>query len=303
MTTDHTLTVHKFGEALGAVVEGVRLGPEIDEAIAVRLNDLLNEHQVLFFRGQEHLTDDLEFGFAARLGVPTAPHPTVRSDTDLLPIDGAANSWHTDVSFIDRVPKASILRAVTLPTYGGATQWASTTAAYERLPEPLRVLADSLRAIHSNDYDYATSTRYRSDEEQERYHAEFVRQVFQTEHPVVRIHPETGKRSLLLGHFVKKLVGLHTSDSSALFDVLQRHAVNPDHTVRWSWAPGDVAIWDNRATQHYGVNDFGRQVRRLQRVTLAGDLPVGPDGRTSVVLQGDASHYSPIVQPHVPAAA
>jgi taurine dioxygenase len=301
MTTD--LTVHKIGEALGAVVAGIRLGPEIDDSIAVRLNDLLNEHQVLFFRGQDHLTDGLELGVATRLGVPTAPHPTVRSDTDLLPIEGAANSWHTDVSFIDRIPKASILRAVTLPTYGGATQWASTTAAYERLPDPLRVLAETLRAVHSNDYDYVTSTRYRSAEEQERYHSEFISTVFQTEHPVVRVHPETGKRALLLGHFVKKFVGVHTSDSSALFDVLQRHAVNPDHTVRWSWAPGDVAIWDNRATQHYGVNDFGRQVRRLQRVTLAGDLPVGIDGRTSVVLEGDASHYSPIVEARVPAAA
>ena len=303
MTIDSALTVHKIGEALGAVVEGVRLGPEVGDETAVRLNELLNVHQVLFFRGQHHLTDDLEHGFAERLGVPTAPHPTVRSATDLLPIEGAANSWHTDVSFIDRIPKASVLRAVTLPSYGGATQWASATTAYERLPEPLRVLADTLRAVHTNDYDYVTSTRYRSAEEQERYHAEFVSTVFQTEHPVVRVHPETGKRSLLLGHFVKKFVGLHTSDSSALFDVLQRHAVNPDHTVRWSWAPGDVAIWDNRATQHYGVNDFGRQVRRLQRVTLAGDLPVGIDGRTSVVLEGDASHYSPIVEVRVPAVA
>ncbi|MGE0219626.1 TauD/TfdA dioxygenase family protein [Mycolicibacterium sp.] len=107
----------------------------------------------------------------------------MRSDTDLLPIEGAANSWHTDVSFIDRVPKASVLRAVTLPAYGGATQWASATAAYDLLPEPLRLLADNLRAVHSNDYDYVTSVRNRSAEDDERYHAEFVRLLFETEHP------------------------------------------------------------------------------------------------------------------------
>ena len=187
MTID--LTVHKVGEAVGAIVDGVRLGPDVNDTTANRIGDLLAEHQVLFFRGQDHLTDELEYGFAQRLGVPTTPHPTVRSDTDLLPIEGAANSWHTDVSFVDRIPKASILRAVTLPAYGGATQWASATAAYDRLPAPLRVLAESLRAVHSNDYDYVTTTAYRSPEEQARYHAEFVRLVFETEHPVVRVHP------------------------------------------------------------------------------------------------------------------
>ena len=102
---------------------------------------------------------------------------------------------------------------------------------------------------------------------------------------------------------MKKFVGLHSSDSAAIFEVLQRHAVNPDLTVRWSWAPGDVAIWDNRATQHYGVSDFGKQTRLLQRVTLAGDIPVGVDGQRSVVVKGDASHYSPIVDARALVAA
>ncbi|RMI35379.1 TauD/TfdA dioxygenase family protein [Nocardia stercoris] len=300
MTTAIEVAVHKVGEHLGAVVEGIRLGGDIDDATVARINELLNEHEVIFFRGQDHLTDEEQFAFAGRFGVPTGIHPTIQRGKNLLPIEGAANSWHTDVTFIDRIPKASILRAVELPPYGGATQFASTTTAYDRLPESLRVLAESLRAVHTNDYDYAAVLARRSGADQERlaeFRAEFVREVFETEHPVVRVHPETGRKSLLLGHFVKKFAGLTDRDSAALFEVLQRYVENPDQTVRWVWAPGDVAIWDNRSTQHYGVNDFGTHKRLLHRATIAGDIPVGVDGRESTVLRGDASHFSPIVRP------
>ena len=148
-TTAPEITVTKLGEHIGAIVHGVRVDGDIDDATAETILDLLAEHEVIFFRGQDHLDDAGQHAFAARLGVPTTPHPTVRSDSDLLPIEGAANSWHTDVSFVDRVPKASILRPVELPPHGGNTTWASTTRAYDRLPAPLKALAENLRAIHT----------------------------------------------------------------------------------------------------------------------------------------------------------
>jgi taurine dioxygenase len=113
----------------------------------------------------------------------------------------------------------------------------------------------------------------------------------------VRVHPETGERSLVLGHFVRRFVGLKSADSNDLFALLQRHVIALENTVRWSWREGDVAIWDNRSTQHYAVADYDDHARVLHRVTLAGDVPVGIDGRRSVVRNGDASSYSPVAEP------
>ncbi len=198
----------------------------------------------------------------------------------MLPIDSRydkANSWHTDVTFVDRIPKASLLRAVSLPGYGGTTTWASTEAAYEQLPAPLRALAENLWAVHTNTYDYAADYDGRHDETH-RHGARNTarsscREYYETEHPVVRVHPETGKRVLLLGHFIKRFVGLGTAESATLFGLLQARVTKLENTVRWNWQPGDLAIWDNRATQHYAVADYDDQYRRLNRVTLAGDIP------------------------------
>ena len=112
---------------------------------------------------------------------------------------------------------------------------------------------------------------------------------------MVRVHPETGERALLLGHFIRRIVGLSTPDSQDVFNLLQRHVIRLENTVRWSWHPGDIAIWDNRATQHYAVDDYGDQARLLHRITLAGDVPVSVDGAPSTPRKGDASHYSPVV--------
>jgi alpha-ketoglutarate-dependent sulfate ester dioxygenase len=223
--------------------------------------------------------------------------------TDVLPIDSRydkANSWHTDVTFVDRPPKASLLRAITLPEYGGSTVWASTEAAYDQLPPALVALVEQLRALHTNDYDYVRD--YDDDSEESRvadtvrqYRDEFTSDHYETEHPVVRVHPETGRRVLLLGHFVRKFVGLGTVESTTLLQLLQARVTKLENTIRWNWAPGDVAIWDNRATQHYGVADYDDQSRRLSRVTLAGDIPIGVDGTPSRAVAGDASHYSDVV--------
>lgn len=297
------IVVTKLGEHIGARIDGVRLSGDLPSETVEAIRYALAVNKTIVFRGQDHLDDEAQWAFAGLLGRQTQSHPTVHSrGTRLLPIEGAANSWHTDVSFVDRIPKASILRAVELPPYGGATTWASTTAAYRQLPHALKSLVDNLWALHTNLYDYAEkldagNTDPALTEERRRYQDEFRRNTYETVHPVVRVHPETGERTLLLGHFVKEFVGLKSSETAALFALLQARIVKLENTFRWAWQPGDVAIWDNRATQHYGIADFGDHTRRLHRVTLAGDLPVAVDGTPSRVVQGDASEYSVIETP------
>lgn len=296
------VSVVKLGAHIGARVDGVRLSGDLDGAVVEAINDALRTHKVIFFRGQDHLTDDDQYAFAGLLGTPTTAHPTVTSRGErILPIDsdyGKANSWHTDVTFVDRIPKASILRAIDLPAYGGTTTWASGVAAYNSLPEPLKVLAENLWARHTNVYDYAsTSVERVNNEKSAEYRAEFQSTYFETEHPVVRVHPETGERTLLLGHFVKDFVGLSGSQSQALFKVLQDHAISLEYTTRWNWQPGDVAIWDNRATQHYAIADYDDQHRRLHRITVAGDIPVNVQGEPSRSIAGDASAFSVLDEP------
>lgn len=296
--------VVKLGARIGARIDGVRLSDDLDGATVSAINDALLEHKVIFFRRQHDLDNDGQLAFAQKLGTPTAAHPTLSQGQQVLPIDShynKANSWHTDVTFVDRVPKASVLRAVTLPSYGGTTTWASTEAAYDHLPEPLRLLVENLWAVHTNAYDYADPERGLNDTERA-YRAQFVSDYYETEHPVVRVHPETGRRVLLLGHFIKQFVGLSTAESAALFQLLQARVTKLENTIRWNWEPGDVAIWDNRATQHYAVADYDDQYRRLNRVTLAGDIPVDVHGRQSRVVVGDASQYSDVVKPIEPAA-
>ncbi|WP_405134973.1 TauD/TfdA dioxygenase family protein [Nocardia sp. NBC_01388] len=310
MSVDYatTATVVKLGSKIGARIDGVRLGGELDSETVQVIQNALHEHKVIFFRGQEHLTEDGQHEFAQLLGAPTTPHPTVTSKgVKSLPIDseyGRANSWHTDVTFVDRIPKASILRAVHLPGYGGSTTWASTVAAYESLPAPLKALVENLRARHTNAYDYAAdrSDSHAPNDQGKAYRAEFESTYYETEHPVVRVHPVTGERALLLGHFVKNFAGLTTAESQALFQLLQARVTKLENTTRWNWQLGDVAIWDNRATQHYAIDDYDSRPRRLTRITLAGDIPVDIHGNPSTIITGNAEHYS-IVEKVAPRAA
>ena len=292
------IDVVKLGANIGARIDGVWLSDDLDAETVGAINSALLEHKVIFFRDQHDLDDDGQLALANRLGTPTTAHPTLSRGRSVLPIDSRydkANSWHTDVTFVDRIPKASLLRAVSLPSFGGTTTWASTEAAYEQLPGPLRALAENLWAVHTNQYDYAADYDGRHEELADtvrEYRQEFVSDYYETEHPVVRVHPETGKRVLLLGHFIKQFVGLGPTESATLFGLLQARVTKLENTIRWSWTPGDVAIWDNRATQHYAVADYDDQYRRLNRVTLAGDIPVDIHGQRSRVVVGDASHYS-----------
>lgn len=287
LQTIPALDVRPVAGRIGAEIRGITLSGDIDAGTLAAIRQTLLRHKVIFFRGQTHLSDREQERFAERLGTPVA-HPTVPvvpGTSTLLELDskhGArANSWHTDVTFVDAYPKASILRAVVIPPAGGDTVWANTAAAYQDLPEELRALADGLWAVHTNLYDYSAARPNQSEEERRRFQAIFASTVYETEHPVVHVHPETGERHLLLGHFVKQLKGYSQANSQALFQILQGYVTRLENTVRWRWTVGDVAIWDNRATQHYAIDDYGAAERVVRRATLAGTVPVSLDGRRS----------------------
>ncbi|MEN1831595.1 TauD/TfdA family dioxygenase [Pseudomonas lijiangensis] len=287
-----TLDIQPIAGRIGAQVNGIALSADLDAATVDAIQAALVQYKVLFFRGQTHLDDQSQEAFARLLGEPVA-HPTVpvRDGTRyLMQLSGAdgqrANSWHTDVTFVDAYPKASILRSVIAPASGGDTVWANTAAAYNDLTPEIRELADKLWAVHSNEYDYAGIKPGVTSEKLEQYRKVFSSTVYETEHPVVRVHPVSGERSLLLGHFVKRIKGYSTTDSAHLFGLLQSHVTRLENTVRWRWTAGDVAIWDNRSTQHYAVDDYGQQERIVRRVTLQGDVPVGVAGQKSVTLKG-----------------
>ncbi|MFM7027632.1 MAG: TauD/TfdA dioxygenase family protein [Chakrabartia sp.] len=290
------LDIHPIGGRIGAEIRGVTLSGDLDATTVQAIEAAVVRHKVVFFRGQTHLDNQEHEAFAGLFGDPVA-HPTVpvaEGSRYLLELDSkegyAASSWHTDVTFVDAYPKGSILRAITIPEAGGDTVWANGETAYEGLPEPLRQLVNHLRAIHSNDYDYAATlaaaglTQGQSDY-QKKHKAVFTSTVYETEHPVVRVHPVSGQRSLLLGHFVKNFVGLNQADSQRLFAILQDHITREENVVRWRWQAGDVAFWDNRSTQHRAVADFALQRRTLRRATIAGDVPVGVDGQLSKSLR------------------
>lgn len=297
------LDIQPVSGRIGAIIHGVDLSAELDDATIAAIDAAVIRHKVVFFRGQTGLTDAAHEAFAARFGDPVA-HPTVpvaEGSRYLLELDSkegyAASSWHTDVTFVDAYPKGSILRGITIPEAGGDTVWANGETAYEGLPEPLRQLVNSLWAVHSNDYDYAAllanvpgGKESEVGRQRTAYHRSvFASTVYETEHPVVRVHPVSGERSLLLGHFVKRFVGLNEADSQRLFQILQDHITRPENTVRWRWQAGDVAFWDNRSTQHRAIADFGLQRRTLRRATIAGDVPVAIDGRTSRTVRKEAA--------------
>jgi alpha-ketoglutarate-dependent sulfate ester dioxygenase len=288
-TMSDSIEIVPVAGRIGAEIRGVRLSTELGAGVRSQIKDAWLKHKVLFFRGQQHLDEAQQESLTTLFGADPVGHPTVPSIEGtrfITELDsrygGRANSWHTDVTFVDAYPRASILRALVIPASGGDTVWANTVAAYQDLPIELRELADKLWALHTNEYDYQ-AYRVKARAEDLKYHEEiFTSTVYETEHPLVRVHPETGERALLLGHFVKKFIGHSSHDSQRLFEVFQQHITRLENTVRWRWQVGDVAVWDNRATQHYAINDYGDQHRLVRRVTVDGDVPVGVDGRRSV---------------------
>ncbi|SMF03945.1 TauD/TfdA family dioxygenase [Streptomyces sp. Amel2xC10] len=300
-----TLDIRKVTAHIGAQVSGVDLAQPLDADTVAALREALNVHKALVF-DDVHLDDAGQQAFARHFGDLTTAHPTVAAvdgAPNVLPVDseqGSANHWHTDVTFVLNPPQASTLRALTLPPYGGETLIASSAAAYRQLPEPLRRLADTLWAEHTNDYDYAVPAE-EIDEERAAQRARFTSIKYRTAHPVVRVHPLTGERGLFIGGFAQRIVGLSVGESRKLLDLFQSYVVRPENILRHRWSENQLVLFDNRITQHYAVDNYDRQARRLHRVTVAGDVPVGIEGKESYSIEGDAAHYTPVAE--TPAAA
>ena len=191
--------------------------------------------------------------------------------------------WHTDITAAINPPAASILRGEIVPPYGGDTQWTNLVVAYESLSPTMQGILDELRGVHR----YAVPKTGKDTGE---YDEVVGRRAMVSEHPLVRVHPETGERALYCSPgFLKEIAGLTPRESDQLLELLWEHAVRPEFTVRFRWEPGSVAFWDNRSTAHLAprdifASDFERQ---FYRITLMGDVPVGVDGKTSISLEGD----------------
>jgi alpha-ketoglutarate-dependent sulfate ester dioxygenase len=294
-----SLDVRKITARIGAEVRGLDINGELDEGTVGAIRAALNEHKALVFPNVD-LDDAGQERFAGHFGPLTTAHPTVApvdGAPNVLPVDsehGKSNHWHTDVTFVVSPPQLTTLRSIVIPPYGGETLIASTAGAYRDLPEPLRKFADTLWAVHTNDYDYAVPEDSLDDAERER-REEFISTSYQTAHPVVRVHPLTGERGLYIGGFAQRVVGLSNTESRDLLRLLQAYVTRPENIVRWRWSPNQLVLFDNRITQHYAIDNYDDLPRRLHRVTVAGDVPVGTDGSASYSIEGDASHYTPAV--------
>ncbi|MFG2133308.1 TauD/TfdA dioxygenase family protein [Streptomyces sp. NPDC048751] len=291
-------SIRKLTGRIGAVVEGVDLAAPPDLSTVTTLRDALNAHKAIVF-------DDVQLDNAGQervagwFGELTTAHPNVpaaEGTTNVLAVDSAtskANEWHTDVTFVVNPPQLTTLRSIVTTPYGGETLIANAAAAYRDLPEPLRVLADTLRVVHTNQYDYARPAATTA--QRQEYDRAFVSTPYEAEHPVVRVHPLTGERGLFIGGFAKRIVGLSSSDSADLLRILQSYVTRQENILSWTWSPNQLLIFDNRITQHYAVDNYDDHPRRLNRVTIAGEVPTGVDGRRSEQLVGDASHYSSVL--------
>ena len=290
MTT--TLALTRLGGAFSARADGLELRAVVPgSGDAAELRRALGEHKVLVFPGQ-HLSPD-ELIRAGRLfGELTLAHPVMppidadhpevleidatRSRTDPRYRDEWENdTWHTDVSFMPDPPLGSLLAGVVIPSVGGDTAFADLQAAYDALSAPVQALLDGLYAEHDGSSEFAEHLRERP--EGGVWSGRRFTVLEPVGHPVVRVHPETGRRGLFVNPtFTTRILGVSRAESDALLRLLHEVATAPEHTYRHRWTAGDVVAWDNRATLHLGVRDYGDAHRVLHRVTIAGDRPAGP---------------------------
>ena len=289
-TTDLGFTVRPLSGTIGAEIEGLDLHDELDEGTVQALREVWLARRVIFFR-QQHLDPESHKRFAARFGELTPGHPVIPGLADhpeIFQIDyresrqvyaqygdvsvrTAGLDWHTDVTFVERPPAGSILNAVQIPESGGDTMWSDQVAAFAALSESLRGYLATLIAVHDG---RAAFGRQLGERGEGSWDGEPYRELVPVEHPVVRIHPETGEQVLFVNRgFTSHIAGLHPDESAALLRFLFAHSARPEFVVRHHWSQGDLAFWDNRSTQHSVVGDYGDAARVIQRVTLRGDRP------------------------------
>jgi taurine dioxygenase len=275
------MEVRALSPTLGAVIEGVHLAPDVDDASVQSIRKALLGHKVVWFRSQSLNATELT-ELATRFGTPTEAHPvepSLEGHPEILPLDseeGArADVWHSDLTFQPCPPLGAMLHALEIPPTGGDTLWSDMQATYRSLSSTLRAFLDTLTATHSP----TKAGGYFAGRDATGGDAATATAALTEHHPVVRVHPETGERGLFVNPlFTDKIDGLRQREGDALLALLYQSAQAPEHTVRWNWEPGDVAFWDNRCTMHYALLDFGSHRRRLLRVALEGDRPVGVTG-------------------------
>jgi alpha-ketoglutarate-dependent taurine dioxygenase len=273
------LQITRIAGALGAEISGVDLAADLDDSTVRAIRQALLDHLVVFFRDQE-LPPDRFLAFAKRFGTPSE-YPLIKGIEgypDIIKVakleDETVNFggiWHSDTSYLERPSMATLLVAREVPPFGGDTLFANMYLAYESLSEGLRRVLDGLKAVNSSAKADATRTRedrIKSDPTPQ------SRSEFLSEHPVVRTHPETGRKALYVNvaHTVR-FAGMTEEESAPLLQYLFRHQTRPEFTCRFSWRVGSLAFWDNRAAQHNPVNDYHGFRRIMHRITLAGDRP------------------------------
>lgn len=284
---------------IGALISGVNLKQALSAAEVHTIRSALLRWKVIFFRDQ-HLSHEQQIAFSRQFGELTPGHPVfghVEGFPELYSIakhrkanrhSGQAEQrpwtgWHADVTAAHNPPAASILRGVTIPPYGGDTQWTNLAAAYEALSKTMQAFLQGLRGEHrfSAPQGATASQEY----------LDLVRDnTLISEHPLITIHPETGEKVLYISPgFLKSIVELSTRESRVLLELLWEHAVSSEFTVRFKWEPGSLAFWDNRSTAHVAPQDiFALEFdRQLYRTTLVGEVPRGADGRASTAIQGN----------------
>ncbi len=271
------IKARKLALALGAEISGVDLSAPLNDATFAAIHDALMEHQVIFFRDQQ-LSMERQLELASRFGTPTyskkLPKYEGHDYTSLIQTDGSTinvgGKWHTDNTDFPAPPMGAVLYCEQTPSYGGDTLFASMYMAYDTLSPGLRAHLDGLQALHDN-----------SDVVRRFAGTAFLNQEAAnvpppSKHPVVRVHPVTGRKALYVNSsYTRSILGVPDVESRHLLNMLLEHVQLPEFQVRFKWQPGSVAIWDNRCTQHYAPNDY-RESRRMRRVQIDGDVPRGP---------------------------
>ncbi len=278
MTVAASLDVRPISPNIGAEIVGLDLASPLSSEVIGLVREALCTHHVIFFR-QQSLSPKEQADFATQFGQVTEAHPVlpaIKEHGQVLAIDGEvdrASWWHTDVTFLDTPPLGSILYMLEAPPVGGDTMWASLQDAYDGLAAPVREMCDKLIAIHFDPW-FAADVEARGGYE---WNGEWRDHLVAALHPVVRTHPENGRNGLFVNsQFTQTLLGLSKNESNAILEMLYQHCVRPEYTCRFHWEPGSVAFWDNRATMHYALDDYGQARRFAHRVTLRGDRPFGP---------------------------
>ncbi len=277
--SNHPITVTPIAGALGAEVQGINLADGVSEEMVAMLRRAWLQHSVLFFRDQD-LDPNAFCAFAERFG-PVVEYPFVKGIAEnpkVIPVlklehetHNFGGVWHSDTAYLQQPPMATMLIARELPPYGGDTLFASGYKAYEALSDGMKRLLGPLRAINSSAKADVTRTREDRLGDSKR---EDARPVYEAEHPVIRTHPETGRKALYVSTaHTLRFADMTVEESAPLLNWLFQHQTKPEFTCRFVWRPGSIAFWDNRCAMHNPVNDYHGYRRLLHRVTLAGDTP------------------------------